>query len=227
MDRVKKILIDLGRVRENLLIFSDDLWLSIDHNNSEVLREAVQFKIDYNEKMTTFDSIVDDISALIEQYTQVDLENRASESDRDQELVKQHKIKELDKKKAHSLSEDFCYKRPYGFTLLESMYTDITTWRRLYKIVLQILSKYNPEIFRNLPDGSLFTSNRGNKAFSTTQSELRNAMKIPYGIYAEVNLSANSLRNNMRELLKAFGLSEKDLKIYLREDRNADSGVLE
>ena len=50
-NRTRHILQDLEAVRENLLALSDDIWLSIDHNDSEALEEGVQFKRAYNEKM--------------------------------------------------------------------------------------------------------------------------------------------------------------------------------
>ncbi|KYD30546.1 hypothetical protein [Parageobacillus toebii] len=43
-NRVKLILRDLEAVRENLLALSDDIWLSIDHNDPDSLEEGYQFK---------------------------------------------------------------------------------------------------------------------------------------------------------------------------------------
>ena len=57
-DRTRRILGDLEAVRENLLALSDDIWLSIDHNDCEALEEGVQFKRTYNEKMATFDQLL-------------------------------------------------------------------------------------------------------------------------------------------------------------------------
>lgn len=36
-EKIRSILTDLERVRENLLALSDDIWLSIDHNDNEAL----------------------------------------------------------------------------------------------------------------------------------------------------------------------------------------------
>lgn len=41
-------------------------------------------------------------------------------------------------------------------------------------------------------------------------------------VYSEINLSANSLRDVIRKLLVAFEISETDLQLYLREDRDAE-----
>jgi hypothetical protein len=42
-ERVREILTDLERVRENLLALSDDIWLGIDHNDTDALRAGVEF----------------------------------------------------------------------------------------------------------------------------------------------------------------------------------------
>ena len=41
---IRNILQDLERVRENMLALSDDIWLSIDHNDPDALQEGVEFK---------------------------------------------------------------------------------------------------------------------------------------------------------------------------------------
>lgn len=55
--RTRAILEDLEAVRENLLALSDDIWLSIDHNDSESLEAGVEFKRAYNSKVCAFDSV--------------------------------------------------------------------------------------------------------------------------------------------------------------------------
>jgi len=42
------------------------------------------------------------------------------------------------------------------------------------------------------------------------------------GLFAEVNLSANHLRNFIRDLFKTFAIPETDITIYLRQDRDAE-----
>ena len=73
-DRTREILEDLEAVRENLLALSDDIWQSIDHNDPEGLEEGVRFKRAYNEKMAAFDTLASELSAMIQQFTSVRLE---------------------------------------------------------------------------------------------------------------------------------------------------------
>jgi hypothetical protein len=72
-DRTREILEDLEAVRENLLALSDEIWQSIDHNDSEALEEGVQFKRSYNEKMAAFDTLASELSAMIQQFTSIRL----------------------------------------------------------------------------------------------------------------------------------------------------------
>src|SRR5437762_2023524 len=74
IERTRQILDDLETVRENLLALSDDIWLSIDHNDQQALEAGVEFKRAYNAKAAAFDVIATDLSTLIQQYTRVRLE---------------------------------------------------------------------------------------------------------------------------------------------------------
>jgi len=69
--RTRRILEDLEAVRENLLALSDDIWLSIDHNDGQALEAGVDFKRSYNAKVAAFDVVASELSALVQQYTSV------------------------------------------------------------------------------------------------------------------------------------------------------------
>ncbi|MBK1704872.1 hypothetical protein [Halochromatium glycolicum] len=53
---VRSILEQLEQMPEDLLALSDDIWLSIDHNDSQTLEEGVAFKKQYNAKVAAFPS---------------------------------------------------------------------------------------------------------------------------------------------------------------------------
>jgi len=54
-DRIRSILKQLEQTREDLLALSDDIWLSIDHNDSQALEDGVAFNKHYNGKVAAFD----------------------------------------------------------------------------------------------------------------------------------------------------------------------------
>ncbi len=72
-----------------------------------------------------------------------------------------------------------------------------------------------------LDEGVAFTTRRSNPQFARDPALLRSAMTLPGGVQAEVNLSANHLRDQIRTLLQHFGIEQSALRIYLRQDRDA------
>ncbi len=222
-ETIRAILTDMERVRENLLSLSDDIWLSIDHNDSEALQDGVRFKLAYNEKMAAFDQVSTDLSALVQQFTDVSLDQPSAPAGEElDDEANQRLIRELDREKPHNLYEDFRYKRPYGFVLQGKAHTEIVTWRRVLELVCRRLDAYKPELMTALPDHPEFISNRGNRSFSTHPEDLRSAMMVTADLYTEANLSANSIRDVIRKMLQTFEVSETEMKIYLRQDRDAD-----
>jgi hypothetical protein len=121
----------------------------------------------------------------------------------------------------HSLDEEFTYKRPHGFILDGQGTTGITTWRRLYELLCQQLLRRDPGRFQALPDNPDFISNRGNRSFARDPGELRSASLIGDGIHAEINLSANMVRDLIRRLLTTFEIPSERLQLFLLQDRDA------
>jgi hypothetical protein len=219
-DRIRNILEDLESVRENLLALSDDIWLSIEHNDPDALENGYQFKKAYNQKWAEFDHVADDLSRLIQQFTKINL--TADEvTGTDDETENDRIIQELNKEVPHTLDEDFTYIRPYGFVLNGKATVGLTTWRRLYEVFCQQLANHCPERFRQLAVDPEMARRNGGRWFSTSADNHYTAWEITEGIFAEVQLSANSLRHCMKRLLKTFDIPESDMKVYFREDRDA------
>ena len=164
-DRTREILEDLEAVRENLLALSDEIWQSIDHNDPEGLEEGVRFKRAYNEKMAAFDTLASELSAMIQQFTSVRLEEH-EDIGGDDESRNVRIIQALNQEEPHSIDEDFTFKRPYGFILDGQATTGITTWRRVFELVCQQLQRRDPRRFAELPENPDFLSNRGHPSFS-------------------------------------------------------------
>jgi hypothetical protein len=219
-DRMRLILKDLEGVRENLLALSDDIWQSIDHNDPDSLEEGVAFKRTYNEKLAAFDSLATELSVLVQQFTSVNLAAE-EKTGGDSEAENQRIVQELDRDVPHSLDEDFTWKRPHGFILLGRGTTGITTWKRLYELVCLQLLAHDPDRFRSLLTHPDFVSKRGHHSFSHTPDSLRSALQLATDLFTEINLSANSIRDTTRRILDVFRIDVQDLRIFLREDRDA------
>ncbi|WP_013627936.1 hypothetical protein [Rubinisphaera brasiliensis] len=218
--RIRSILEDLEAVRENLLALSDDIWLSIDHNDSNALDRGYEFKKAYNQKLEAFDSVATSLSGLVQQFTSIQLD-AGEESGAEDESENTRIIAELNREEPHSLDEDFTYLRPHGFILDGKGTLGITTWRRMYEVFCLQLAHRDADRFRRLPELDDFTSSRGHSSFSRDESTLRQATAIADGVFAEVNLSANSLRDHMKKLMKTFRIPEDQMTVYLREDRDS------
>ncbi|MDA3799872.1 MAG: hypothetical protein PF692_12410 [Kiritimatiellae bacterium] len=129
-------------------------------------------------------------------------------------------IAELNKEIAHSLEENFTYKRPYGFVLQNKAFKGLKTWKHLYMLVLEFLKEKDNSLFKKLPAAEEFISKRGSPLFSHDENALRVATPVN-DFYAEVNLSSNGLIKNIQMLLDFFNIPSSDIRIYLREDRDA------
>lgn len=218
--RTRQILEDLEAVRENLLALSDDIWLSIDHNDPRSLDEGVEFKRAYNAKAAAFDQVASELSALIQQYTSVRLE-ADEQTGQDNREQNERIVQELNREQPHTLAEDFTYKRPHGFILDGQGTAGVTTWQRVFELVCSSLLRRDGSRFRGLIDHPDFVSNRGHRSVTTDRIELRKALDIGDGLFVESNLSANGIRDAIRSLLSVFDIPSDRLQLFLRQDRDA------
>jgi hypothetical protein len=67
---VQSILAQLEKTQQDLLGLSDEIWKSIDHNDPQALEQGVAFKKDYNARLTAFNTLTDEIAALLRSFPQ-------------------------------------------------------------------------------------------------------------------------------------------------------------
>ena len=116
-------------------------------------------------------------------------------------------IKDLNCNEAHAFTEELTYKRPCEFMLDGKRYQDVTTFTRLYELVLRQLAKKNSALSKTLPDNPATITRRGNHRITR--------------IRAETNLAANDLCESIRTLLGIFPFPLTSCTILLRQDRDA------
>lgn len=215
--KIKSILSSLDEVKENLLSLSDDIWLSINHNDNTELQEGITFKTEFNNKLTELDKLSSEIAVLVEQFAGMSgVEKPEPAADA---VEVERIIKELNRFEPHNLSEDFMYKRPYGFVFKDRAFKDLGTWRNMYLTLLTQLHDIDQGKFESLTSAEEFISKKGNSLFSADGEDLRFGREVD-GIHVELNLSANSIRDAMKKVLDYFGYNNSDMVVYLREDRN-------
>lgn len=218
---IKQILDRLNTLQEQLLSLPDDMLLSIDPRDNDSLDRGTAFIKAFNNNLQQFTISASKIADQIKLHFAINPETEELEQETDNRSKRERIIKELDKTQAYSLDFDFTYKRPFGYVLPNKAVKGIKTWKSLYISILSHLQSQNPEVFSQLPTNEKFISKRGNPLFSPTGNELRVPEKLNQNFYIEVNLSANMIRNNIKDLLNHFDMNLSDIKVYLREDRDA------
>ncbi|WP_449258273.1 hypothetical protein [Chlorobium limicola] len=221
-NKIKEILDTLNNLQENLLSLPEDMLLSIDPRDNESLDQGTQFIKAYNDSLSQFTESSARIAQMVKAHFGINPEEDDVVKESGNRLQRERLIAELDQTVPHTLNENFTYKRPYGFILGETAYKGLKTWKTLYLLVLDMLQTTDPEKFAALPETERFISNRGKPLLSANEHDLRLGEKLESGLYAEVNLSANSLLKYIKDLLEHFGFDPRTMKIYLREDRDAD-----
>lgn len=221
-DKISEILDTLNNIQENLLAFPDDMLLNIDPRDNKSLEQGTKFIKEFNENLNRFIDSSMKISEQIKTHFSINPEEEEVEKEATNRQKRERIIKELDKTKPHSLDENFTYKRPFGFILGKSAYKGLKTWKSLYMQILRELKDKDPRKYNKILDEERFISKRGNPLFSRNKKDLRISEKINSEFFIEINLSANHIRNNIKELFEYYQIDPNELKIYLREDRDAE-----
>lgn len=202
---ITQALRQLAEAREGLLAVGDDIWAGIAPRDVVARREGVAFYDSYSDKVATLDALAAEITSMLDTYMRSHTPEPAPQA-------------HADASGAYPLDTPFTFKRPEGFTLRDGQLRKATTWRKMYAMVCQELSHADPRKFAALAENSDFISKQGRKMFSRAPNDLRWAIDMGQGIYAEGNYSANTLCDNMRRLLIHFGRDPMEMKIYLRPE---------
>ncbi|MBE9096401.1 hypothetical protein [Tychonema sp. LEGE 07203] len=209
---------------EDLLALSDDMWLSIDHNDSEALDLGYRLKKDYNEQVDTFSKVVKNINDTLAEFEENSTLNDSSTPIHNTgNQGRQNQKFEYNENQAHSINEDFCYKRPCGMKLENQIYEGLNTWKAIYRQTIEHLSDKSPDIFNQLLESEFAKSRRTNKVYvAVTPNSMICPEEIAGGFYFETNLSANSIRDRIHQLLRVFSIPDSEIVFYLREDKDVD-----
>lgn len=215
-ERAERILTNLSSIGEDLLAFSDDLWQGTNYRDPKERERRLQVIDEYNSQLDSFAGIAGAIESMIRQAAGIPGENG------------HHPVPSgplVEKHQEHTIDEDFTFTRPLGFAFRGQTYKDTLTWKQLYEALCRILADLDPDRWAAVPSNPVFTSAQNRKAFSRDPRDLRGPLPAIRGVYPEAHYSANSIRDNIAKLLTAFGISQHELKIYLRQERDARADV--
>lgn len=183
--RIKLILNNLDTTREQLLALSDDIWLDIDHNDNNALKKGVEFKKAYNSAFNDFDKLAQELSSIVQQFTNINLDDQVKETGlSDSSEESQRIVKILDRSIPHSINENFTHKRPFAVKIDDKAFSELITWRQVCQKVCHYLAVKDNKKFKVLLTGQVFASNRGKPAFSSDKTQFRVPLEITNDIYA-------------------------------------------
>lgn len=115
-----------------------------------------------------------------------------------------------------NLSEDYNFtgEKIKSFIFLSQTYT-VNSWKDFYRVLSQNLYDLAPDIFNSFLSDGDFTD--GRKLISDKTEDLRNPLKITDNIYLESNLSAESIVNMARLMLRKYDIEEDEVVVNLVE----------
>jgi hypothetical protein len=220
--RIEKVVHNLQAVSEDLLAVFDDIWLSIDHNDSVAISKGARFKLSFNEVSEEYSNISNRICGILDAFKGAECQpgTEAGHSVAHRQK-KDRAVKVLDQKVPHSLEEDFSYKRPVGFKVGDLSFPDLNSWALILENLCMHLFSLDPDTYQETPDNDKLLSVRGNKFYSRIPEDLRVPREFCGGVFVETNLSANQIRDNIKKLLQVFGIPGRSFEVFLREDRDA------
>jgi hypothetical protein len=213
-DRIDSIIADLGDSNDQLLAVLDDLWLEIDHTDSESIRLGSHRMIGVIEAAKNYQSLCDDLTRRLREFiptpdADADIEQVELPTPKDKAAV-------FANYETIALNQQWSYRKPHGFILRGRAFPWKQNWIDLYQSLCDALRDIDAARFDTIPDRREIISTHGNPYFSRDPKRLRTAIKVGDSIYAESNLSAKLIRDNIQRLLRIFEIPESDLTIYTR-----------
>lgn len=125
---------------------------------------------------------------------------------------------EVDVSAVHTLHENFVHKRPHAFEL-RGRKVHVTKWKEMFLETCNILAEINPDHISRFPDNPRFNGRKSQYFRTKDPGMMRSPLKLDrLDIYVETNFSANDIRNLIIKMIKDYGISAAEYKIYLRAD---------
>ena len=93
--------------------------------------------------------------------------------------------------------------------------TNVSSWKNFYEIVAKQLHRKDSFLFNSFIDDSDFITNKNKRHISESENELRSAIKIDDSLFLESNLGAEYILENIRKMLKKFGMNDDEIIIKL------------
>ena len=217
--------IDISDSLDLLNLALDGLRVNINDSLTQSLNDK---NYDITREVTDISEMVFELQSAIDGYATALIVGL----DSDEELVENENINVMDKTNPdyahytvnnaipHSLYEDFTHKKAEGFSFRGMRY-EAKDWKDVLLQTCGILAEIDINLFYSLIDDPVMkgriNSYLGYERIET-ETGVKNTRMENLNIYVWTNLSANSIRNLIRKLLKKYGIRYSDFNIFLRAD---------
>lgn len=120
---------------------------------------------------------------------------------------------------SHSLYENFLHKKPCAFKIDDKLvWAD--TWQKVLVKTCEYLFYKDEKLFMSF-EHKEHMNGTTKKYFSTSPDDMTKRAKMIGGkIYVELNQGANLIRNLIKKILKEYGLSVVDYRVYYSDVRH-------
>ncbi|HEX9412525.1 MAG TPA: hypothetical protein VF916_03400 [Ktedonobacterales bacterium] len=217
-----RILSNLSSVREDMLALVDTLWEAINSHDASA-RNAGNRQIDIVERQV---KSVETVSVELAQLLTFRVGLVDEELPGNKPGVPTASTDPIFAgRTAHTIEEDLTSIKPIGFTLEGKAVKNVTHWAEVYVAICRDIAQRDSARFVSLVDNPRFVSARHNLLFSRDRSLFHRPQLVADGVYVEVNLSVKNIFRRLKMLLDEFGIEERELKIYIRQDRDAHGDV--
>ena len=210
--KIEQVITDLGDTSDDLTALLDDIWLDIDHTNQASIKNGSERMISTLNAAANFRKASDELTAKLREFLPQPAIVPVAPATASP--VQQHN--HFASMEQISLTESWTHRRPAGFELRGKPSSSHYNWRSLYLCLLHTLRESDQTIFDALPDRPEFMSSQNNPYITRDRNRLRDASKVGDTVFVETNLNANLIRDNIRYTVKAFGIKDTEVQIFLR-----------
>lgn len=120
---------------------------------------------------------------------------------------------------SHSLYESFLHKKPCAFKI-DNKLIWADTWQKMLVKTCEYLFHKDEKLFMSLEHKEHMNGST-KKYFSTDPDDMTNRAKMIGGkMYVELNQGANLIRNLIKKILKEYGMSVVDYRVYFSDVRH-------
>lgn len=207
----------------------DLLSLALDGLLSSANMKIAEFhkNKDYDKsiELLEFSKSISEIQEKINEYLalmSIDSENNEEELEEELDEIEEQKTIPnysdyvVDSSIPHTLYEDFTHKKVAAFSFNNKRY-QAKDWKDVLLQTCNLLADIDADKFSEFINDPVM---KGRKIsyFSRKHVDRKNTKMKNIDIYVWTNLSANSIRNLIRKLLKKFSIKITDFYVYLRAD---------